>query len=237
MNPLRATELDRASFPAFRERILEVEARGVVHEPRHHPGCPVVDLPRPRSRRFAPIDRALAERRSIRSLSRHGPSLETLGRLLFHAHGVVGEGFRGPVPSAGGLQAVELYVAALEGGDLAPGVYHYDRPGHRLARIVDRAERARWLELVPALQPIDGGSILWVVVGDGVRVQDKYGPRGCRFLLLEAGHLMQNLCLLSASLGLSTVPLGGFLEGDIARELALARGDLVLYVGVCGTPA
>ena len=37
-----------------------------------------------------------------------------------------------------------------------------------------------------------------------------------RFLLLEAGHLMQNLCLMSASLGLTTVPLGGYFEADLS---------------------
>ena len=47
---------------------------------------------------------------------------------------------------------------------------------------------------------------------------------------------MQNLCLVSASLGWVTVPLGGYLERDVARALALPAGDLVLYAGVCGKP-
>jgi SagB-type dehydrogenase family enzyme len=234
MNPLRATELDRTSFPAFRDRILEVEARGVAREPRFHPGCPARPLPKPRPRRLISLDRTLQARRSSRTLSGRPPTLAELSRLLHFGHGVTGSDFAGPAPSAGGLQGVELYVAALVPGELESGVYHYDRPGHRLARILESAERARWLDLVPALRPIEGGALLWVVAGDGERVQDKYGPRGVRFLLLEAGHLMQNLCLLSTSLGFSTVPLGGFLEGEISRELSLARGDLVLYVGLCG---
>jgi nitroreductase len=65
-------------------------------------------------------------------------------------------------------------------------------------------------------------------------VTAKYSERGYRFLLLEAGHLMQNLCLLSASLGLATLPLGGCLERAIAHEFRLLATDLVLYVGVCG---
>ena len=65
-------------------------------------------------------------------------------------------------------------------------------------------------------------------------MQLKYGERGIRFLLLEAGHLMQNLCLLSASLGVSTLPLGGYFERDIAQAFRLPKGDLVLYVGLLG---
>jgi nitroreductase len=67
-------------------------------------------------------------------------------------------------------------------------------------------------------------------------VRAKYGARGLRFLLLEAGHLMQNLCLLSRSLGLVTVPLGGFFEAPLARLLVLPETDEVLYVGVVGAP-
>jgi len=89
--------------------------------------------------------------------------------------------------------------------------------------------------VVPSLPLVAGGALLWILVGDGVRVQAKYGVRGLRFLLLEAGHLMQNLCLLSTSLGLATVPLGGFFENDIARALALPPGDVVAYMGICGT--
>jgi hypothetical protein len=39
---------------------------------------------------------------------------------------------------------------------------------------------------------------------------------------------------MSASLGLSTVPLGGALDPEIARELGLPPTDAVLYAGLCG---
>jgi SagB-type dehydrogenase family enzyme len=90
--------------------------------------------------------------------------------------------------------------------------------------------------MVPSLDHVEGGAVLWVLVGDAARVTHKYGGRGYRFLLLEAGHLMQNLCLVSTSLGLATVPLGGYLERSITETLALPATDHVLYVGVCGSP-
>ena len=39
---------------------------------------------------------------------------------------------------------------------------------------------------------------------------------------------------LSASLGLATVPLGGYFEQEIARAFALPATDLILYLGACG---
>jgi hypothetical protein len=83
---------------------------------------------------------------------------------------------------------------------------------------------------------IRGGALLWILVGDAGRAARKYGERAVRFLLQEAGHLMQNLCLLSTGLGLATVPLGGYFERAIARQLLLPATDLVLYVGGCGKP-
>ena len=39
---------------------------------------------------------------------------------------------------------------------------------------------------------------------------------------------------LASGLGLSVVPLGGFLESAIARLLALPPTDEVLYAATCG---
>jgi len=138
------------------------------------------------------------------------------------------------VPSAGGLQGLELCLVNLAAGWLPPGRYHYDRAGHHLSQLGAGADRRRWREVVPSLDLVEGGALLWVIVGDAARMERKYGERGLRFLLFEAGHLMQNLCLLSASMGLVTVPLGAFFERDVAAELALTATDLVLYVGLCG---
>ena len=152
------------------------------------------------------------------------------------AHGITAESDRGPTPSAGGLQALELYVVHLSGSWLPPGLYHYDRRGHYLSQIGGHADRAAWEELVPSLRGLQGGALLWVLVGDVPRVAAKYGDRAGRFLLLEAGHLMQSLCLLSTSMRLCTVPLGGSFEREIARQFALPSTDSVLYIGACGVP-
>jgi SagB-type dehydrogenase family enzyme len=233
----RWAELDRATYPELRDRVLRYGEGlgGESHpEPRAYPGYPRWLLDRVRPRRLVALDGVLARRRCERVLETQLPPRKAVSRILLFAHGVHADRFRGPVPSSGGLQAVELYMVAFGGSWLPAGAYHYDRAGHHLSQISDGAERTDWERRVPSLAFIDGGALLWVVVGEGERMQEKYGERGCRFLLLEAGHLMQNICVLSASLGLSTVPLGGCLEPEIASALGLPPGDVVLYAGVCG---
>jgi SagB-type dehydrogenase family enzyme len=231
---IRWTELDQTTLPEFLEEIQQADVNPVLEPPRSYPGYPRRQLDRVRPRRLVSLDRTLQARRSSPRLGSATPSRRMLSRLLHMAHGITGDHHRGPVPSAGGLQALELYLAHWSADWLPAGLYHYDRAGHHLSQIAPRCSRDAWLERVPSLRPIEGGAFLWIVAGDAPRVTAKYGARGYRFLLLEAGHLMQNLCLLSASLGLATVPLGGGLEHAIAAEFQLPRSDVVLYTGVCG---
>lgn len=234
MNTLRRSELDRTNFVEFREHIVAHDAQGLPIMARSYPGYPRVTLPRVRPRWWPSLDRVLLARRCHRSLSSELPGARTLARLLSLTHGCHQSECRGPTPSAGGLQALELYLVTIADGWLERGLYHYDRAGHYLSRIMEGAERERWREWVPSLGQVEGGSVIWVLIGDSERVQAKYGERSDRFMLLEAGHLMQNLCLVSASLGLATVPLGGYFEQEVARILALPAGDRVLYLGLCG---
>ncbi len=119
---------------------------------------------------------------------------------------------------------------------LPSGVYHFDRAGNFLSQITPSPSRQEWMTRVPSLASIKGGAVLFVLVGDYGRVEAKYGARALRFLLIEAGHLAQNLCLLASSLGLCTLPLGGFYEREIVRQLALPASDEVLYLLLCGKP-
>lgn len=226
-------ELDETTFPAWRDALAAHEPGAV--EPRSYPGYPRVALPVVKPRRFGmTLERALATRRSAIALVDAPIELATLARIVHLAHGVSGDHARGPVPSAGGLQALELYLASWQPGALAPGWYHFDRIGHALSGIVDGAARDAIATIVPSLAALTGGAVLWIVAGDRSRVAARYTSRADRFLAQEAGHLMQNLCLAATACELVTVPLGGYFERAVARTLHLPRHDRVLAIGVCG---
>jgi len=44
------------------------------------------------------------------------------------------------------------------------------------------------------------------------RSRFKYGLRGYRFALVEAGHVVQNVVLAAAALGLPALPVGGYYD-------------------------
>src|SRR5436190_670957 len=172
---LRDSELDRTSYPELRDRVIAFELESRLHQTRSYPGYPKTALTRCRPRTLAALDKTLLARRCFRRLGTDLPSPRVLGRLLQFAHGICGGQGRGPTPSSGGLQALELYLAAFEATWLPAGIHHYDRAGHHLSRISGGADREKWRSLVPSMDLVEGGALLWIVVGDGARIGEKYG--------------------------------------------------------------
>ena len=69
---------------------------------------------------------------------------------------------------------------------------------------------------------LDNSPALFLVITGSLRKTcAKYGDRGYRFALLEAGHLAQNLMLLGEALHLKSVALGAFFDRALADFLHL----------------
>jgi SagB-type dehydrogenase family enzyme len=113
-----------------------------------------------------------------------------------------------------------VIALAIEG--IVPSVSHYDPFRHRLELLapVERASVGRAL-VDPSLA--EQASALIVITGVFWRSRFKYGARGYRFALLEAGHVVQNAVLAAASLRLDALPLGGFYDRRL-DELVGADG-------------
>ena len=96
----------------------------------------------------------------------------------------------GPVPSAGALYPLELYVVALAVDGLEPGVYHYNPFRHRLESL-GAFEPERLRAALVDRELADRAAALLVVTAVFWRSRFKYGARGYRFALLEAGHVVR----------------------------------------------
>ena len=71
-----------------------------------------------------------------------------------------------------------------------------------------------------------------------LRTQKKYGPRGYRYMLLEAGHVVQNLSLRAIELGLTTLCMGGFVDSLLNELIGLQpRKEGVIYTVAAGFDA
>jgi SagB-type dehydrogenase family enzyme len=185
----------------------------------------------------------IGKRRSCRSFSDKPLRLDDIASILAGAYGITGaiwveEGVEAngrAVPSAGALYPLELYVAARNIESLAEGMYHYHLLDHALEplpRRIDWGVLAAGFIAAPFLDTA-GGIVLVTAVFD--RTLHKYGARGYRFVLLEAGHLAQNICLIAGDRGLASVCLGGFIDGTINAQLELdAPAEATIYCVALG---
>lgn len=177
-------------------------------------------LPKP-STLSTGLEAALRERRSFRSYERTASvSLQNLSTLLQHAGGIppARNGGGRTYPSGGALYPLEIYLAHQGSSDLPAGLYHYDVRRHALEQLggADRFEEAR-------------ASLTWefskkaptvlILTAVWERNFKKYQEFGYPLVLLEAGHLGQNVQLVATALGLASCPLAGFLIDELSKAL------------------
>lgn len=199
--------------------------RTVLRAGKHFAHRPVHPLPPPQFPRVA-YESVVRRRRSRRDLGGDQVPLAVLATLLAAGYGVTrraGDPARPDlraVPSAGALYPLDVYVAAQRVASLPPGLYHYAPARHLLAEV-------RRADLRPALacglvEPAFADVPAMVILAACFwRSRFKYGLRGYRFVLLEAGHLAQNVQLAATALGLAVLPIGGFFDCRIDELLAI----------------
>ncbi|WP_310437259.1 SagB/ThcOx family dehydrogenase [Streptomyces sp. 3330] len=167
------------------------------------------------------LDRILRARRSRRTRSTR-VARETLVGALTSAMAASTTGLR-PYPSAGGCYSVSVYcyVSDIEGA--GPGAYRFDPSVRSLLSLHAKdAENPVLPDLSELLRTTvlraDTVQAVLLLAADMNGVGARYGERGYRYALLEAGHLAQNLALAFDTRGVAHCPLGGFFD-DVARHL------------------
>lgn len=162
-------------------------------------------------------------RHSCRDFAPRAMRLEDLATLLGGAYGVTqrGEAYDRAAPSAGGLYPLEVYVATRAVEGLADGVYHYNVRGHSLEFVRQSCAPGELGQDLLGQQYLEQANAFIFLSAVFARTQRKYGPRGYRYVLLEAGHVAQNLCLMAAERGLGGLCVGGFFDRRLNRALQL----------------
>ena len=188
----------------------------------------------------SPIAQLISGRRSVRRYEKREMPLALVSALASAAYGVVevasletgGAFLRRSVPSGGGLYPLEIYMFLKRVGGLEDGLYHYDVVGHAL-ELISAGDKAELLAAGFYTFPfMENANLVFCLVADFSRTQKKYGPRGYRYILLEAGHSAQNICLSATELGLGSLCMGGFVDSLVNSHLGLEPHDEGLVYAV-----
>jgi SagB-type dehydrogenase family enzyme len=210
---------------------------------KEYPAAQQRALPRPEHVPLA-IGDAIAQRRSCRRFAEEPLPLAALSALLQSAYGVGDTYLHGgqtmfdrPVPSGGGCYPLELYVLVRHVEGIPTGIHHYSARHHALEAL-GPFPKPDDLEALFLSQPwIAKAHVVVIVTAVAPRLLHRYGDRGYRYLLIEAGHVGQNLALVATASGLGSLSLGGFFDDDVSYMLGLdAACELPLYGIALGVP-
>ena len=203
-------------------------------ETKEYPRFPLFQLPQPVLAQ-TPYEKLLLRRVSNRDFA-DGTSIasQTFSNVL-HAgagisrreHGI--EHSHRFYPSGGGRYPLELYLSLRGNQEIPAGLYHYNVGKHALEQLLgaEGDEQIRALPTYPWVKDAAAIALITIVLD---RTTRKYGLRGYRFALMEAGILTHNLYLASAAEGLACCAVGSNNDRRI-EEILDIDGENEFYVG------
>lgn len=222
------------------EEIQSAKAPPVLKE---YQGCPEIVLPREPLALTYELDRVLKARASRRDFAHVPLTLDELGTLLLYCYGIRKtitayntKSF--PVrfaPSSGGLQATELYLVINSVEGVAKGLYHYNPDRHSLELLNQGNMRFKVVKCCLYQDWLAHAGVVLMFTSVMERVLWKYGPRGYRFVHMDAGFVASHAYLVATALRLRTCAVAAF-QDDLVNELLDIDGtsefaSLVMPVG------
>ena len=152
-----------------------------------------------------------------------------LSTILYYAYGINRKNedndFPRPfrvVPSGGALYPLEIYFYANNIKNLEPGLYHYNPTKSSIFKIPH--DNSISLEKLFVDFQSDLGkksSMIMFLTAVFERSAMKYMARSYRFILIETGHVAQNINLVTTALGRSILNVGGFYDRKVDKFLNL----------------
>lgn len=189
------------------------------------------------------LRRNIKERKSFRNFSEKEITKKDLSDILYHSSAAIrpnpheeGNPFR-VYPSAGAKYPLEVYVLVMKGKGIKESLYHYNPINHELEVLLKRVRSGEVDSIWMPKQPwFKKASALIIITSVFHRTTDKYGERGLFFPYIEAGHVAQNISLLTTSLGLGCCAIGMLNERPLIKLLDInPKDEYPIYYLAIGT--
>lgn len=220
-----ASSLDRFNVQQFARQLNSYDSDN-KELALEYPDAPQA-LPQARSQ----INKIARKRSSNRKFSGKQLSLKELGQILSSFYAWNGLEHRA-YPSAGATYVTEVFCIAFNVEGYSGKTIYYDPEKHGAVVISNAAPS--WKDASQSLNMnVDGEpNLLLIIATFPKRATDKYGDRGGRFALLEAGAAMQQLSLqIAGSSKLKGVAVGGMLDEVWKKHLKLQYTDAYITLG------
>ncbi|MDD3682153.1 MAG: SagB/ThcOx family dehydrogenase [Mesotoga sp.] len=207
-------------------------------------GFDLIKLPDPNATDLLMKDlrEVIFSRESRRVYSDEKISLESLSFLLWSSQGVKGVlknnyATLRTVPSAGARHPFETYIFVRLVKGLKKGLYRYVALSHSLI-LLKEGDFANEVALAALGQKFVGHcavTFVWSVIP--YRTEWRYDLTSYKPILLDAGHICQNLYLACEALNLGTCAIAAYDQTRIDRLIGLDGNDeFAIYMAPVGKP-
>ncbi|MGY5853379.1 MAG: SagB/ThcOx family dehydrogenase [Candidatus Thorarchaeota archaeon] len=184
---------------------------------------------------------AIANRKSQRAYTDEPLTLEDLSFLLWATQGVreIDENkvwTKRATPSGGGRQPFETYLLINQIEDLDRGVYRYLPIEHKLVIVSKELPDAEELLNNAWYQNFIGKApVVFVWAAIPYKMEWRYSIMSYKDILIEAGHICQNLYLACEGIGAGTCAIAAY-EQKVMDELIQVDGEneMTVYISPVG---
>ena len=192
----------------------------------------IIQLTEPKLKGLVSLEEALAKRRSVRLFAGEALKREQLSQLAWAGQGITEpRGGLRTAPSAGAIYPIVLYFANEE------GLFIYLPEQHSLEQVVEQDVRSDLAATSSTPESIANAACDIIVAGSARKLMAQFRDKARTFMLLEAGHIAQNIQLQAVCLDLGSVPVGEFDEKSVNRICRLPRNLEPIYIICVGYPA
>ncbi|MDD5094087.1 MAG: SagB/ThcOx family dehydrogenase [Dehalococcoidia bacterium] len=186
---------------------------------------------------------AIGNRESRRRFQKRPLLLKELSFLLWATQGIRqrldgGHALR-MVPSAGARHALETYLCVINVESLDLGFYRYLPLEHQLLVMLRDEDAAGKIAQAALHQDwMAEAAVVFIWSAIPYRMEWRYDMAAHRVILLDAGHVCQNLYLACEAMGLATCAVAAYDQESMDRLLGLdGKDEFAIYMAPVGRRA
>jgi SagB-type dehydrogenase family enzyme len=140
-----------------------------------------------------------------------------------------------PILSLFSPYPVETYISVHSIEGLDAGLYHFDAEHFTLDRLTEQDQAEAVAQACLDQKFIAQAPVIFLWTAVFRRAMSKYGDRGMRYILLDAGHICQNLLLAAEAVGCGGCPIGAFYDSELNQLLQIdGEEESILYATSVG---
>jgi SagB-type dehydrogenase family enzyme len=206
----------------------------------------IIDLPKVNENviKEENIYECIKGRRSTRFYSEESLSLEELSYLLWATQGITSTTKSGltlrTVPCSGATHTFETYLFIMRVDGIRKGIYRYLPVEHKLLFMFELDEIDQKIDAITLDQPFvpnftKRAAVVFAWSTIPYRSEWKYDISAHKKILIDVGHVCQNLYLVSESIGAGACAIGIYDQKLIDEVLGLnGEEEFILYLGAVG---